>query len=671
MALAGIVLLTGCAAIRPIEDRISADEYHAITAWRAGNYGESSGLYLKLAQSRSQSGLALDASASARHGGMIRQAIEARQAAHAMSPGNWNSWDRLSLARLYLAAGEPSNASMEIDAPVSGWEHITRGQALRRTGRNREALTEFGAARISEPWLALAEQERGETCETLGLMDEAIRAYESALSIDRTQVHLQLRLAHLEDISGKKKASFDRYSRYLIMDPGNSIASAGKSGLIREDARLKAIEAEQDKDRERSWSMFKVKTAAPLPKVPLAPVAVGIVPEASSFRIKCSSGFKVMAGDKVLWTLEQDEEISGEAEEGRILLSRSGASAGIKEEVRFIASSPDSCFALFSVHVAPGYFWSEMETRTYRGNIGVRRNRGHLTVINRVSLEEYLLSCVPAEMPSSWPIEALKAQAVAARSETMSKLGRHKADGFDICSEQHCAVYRGIGNEQKNTTRAVLETRGEILSSSGRPVGAVYADNCGGWGSRPDEVWGSPMPGLAAVCDLRGAECAAWERLTVSPDMRDRFIFQRPDSWCFQADRPSANFRWTRSYLESELSQIINRKYRVGRLKKITIRSHTREGRVTEIEVEGISGRQVIKRDSIRSALGGLRSNFFTMEMLPAPGDREFQYIFIGAGWGHGVGLCQTGARGLALSGKKSPEILLHYYPGAGRKNLY
>jgi SpoIID/LytB domain protein len=666
-----ILWLSGCASITPVEDRLSPGESRAVSAWREGRYAESSSLFMDEGRRLSQPGLASDASAAARHGGLVQEAGLFREAARSMKPGGGTRWDMLEASRISLAAGRPSQALQQIDQPATGWEHLTAGQALRRLGRHMAAVAEFEAAKAADPGLALADQERGETYEALGQNPEAIRAYEAALSSDRTQVHLQLRLARLEGATGKTRSAFDRYTKYLVMDPSNTVAAAGKAELLKADAKLKEVETREDQDREVSWAGFKVRTAEPLPPSPLSPIAVGIVPEAVSFRIKSTSGFTMVSDGKPIGTTGPGEEVSGEAEEGRLYLKWSASGTGVRGTIRFIPLAADSCFALFRVHVAPGYFWSEMETRSYRGEIEVRRDGTKLAVINRVPLEEYLLSCVPAEMPASWPIEALKAQAVAARSETLSKLGRHRSEGYDICSEQHCAVYRGIGNEQKNPSRAVTETRGEILSAGGKVVGAVYADNCGGWGSRPEEVWGSPMRGLKAVCDLRNGGCGEWERLSVSPDTRDRFVFERPDSWCRQPDRPASAYRWTRSYLASELSLVVNRKYKVGKLRRIAILSHTREGRVINIEVEGEDGKQVIKRDSIRSALGGLRSNLFTVEMLPAPGDRENQFIFIGGGWGHGVGLCQTGARGLALDGKKYRDILAHYYPGATRKNLY
>ena len=666
-----VILVSGCASIPPIEKSLSPEELQAVTAWREGRYRDSSSIFLEKAKSLARPDLARDASAAARHGGMIREAESARQMARSLDSGGGTRWDMLAVSRIYLASGEPSRTIQEMDRPATGWEHLTSGQALRRIGRTMAAIAEFEAAKTADPGLALADQERGETCEALGQTEEAIHAYESALSIDRTQVHLQLRLARLEKSLGKTRAAFDRYTKYLVMDPSSRIASSGKADLVKADSKLREADIQQDLDRDQAWTSFQVRNAAPLAPTPLTSIAVGIVPDASSFRIKSSSGFTMISGGKTIGQAGPGVEVSGESGDGRLALSWSASTAGTSETVLFIPTQPDCCFALFSVHVAPGYFWSEMETRSYRGTIEIRRNGGRLAVINRVPLEEYLLSCVPAEMPASWPLEALKAQAVAARSETLSKLGRHRAEGFDVCSEQHCAVYRGTGNEQKNPTRAVLETRGEILANSGKPVGAVYADNCGGWGSSPEEVWGGSMPGLEAVCDLKGTAPELWERLPVSPDTRDRFLFERPESWCLQPDRPSTNYRWTRSYLASELETVINRKYRVGKIRRITVLSSTREGRVTAVEIEGDGGKQVIKRDSIRSGLGGLRSNLFTVEMLPAPGDRENQFIFIGAGWGHGVGLCQTGARGLALGNWKYRRILAHYYPGADRKKLY
>jgi len=606
--------------------------------------------------------------ACALQGGQPKDAVEAWKAVPAEKRGKW---ERMRAARASLAAGNAADALTELGTPEDAWGHLTRGQSLRRLGLNEESIVEFGAALRADPGMALAEQEMGEALVALGRTEEAIREYEAAIALDRSFTHLQLRVSALEESVGRKEAAYARYSKYLLVDTSNPAALAGKRRLAAAAPKLAEAERVEDEARQKYWRDLAVSSLTALPPVPLPPIAVGILKNASVFRVKCSSAVAISSEKGSPVEAPAGDEISGKIEKGVLALSWLHGRYESRGPVDLVPLGAGACFVVFAVHFEPGYYWADVENRTYRGSFSALPRPGGITLVNRVPLEEYLISVIPGEMPSNWPRESLKAQAVAARSETLSDLGRHASDGFDVCSSQHCAVYRGSGSEQESSSRAVLDTRGEIIEAAGKPVSAVYADTCGGWGSSPREVWGSDIPGMTAICDLSDREALEWKDVPVNPDERDRFIYLRPTAWCTRTDRILPAFRWAKSYRLSELESIVNRHDRVGKIKRVTPKSFTPEGRVTSIEVAGAASSEVYKRDGIRSALGGLRSNYFAVEILPEAGGVPAEVIFIGAGWGHGVGLCQEGARNLALAGKGYASILSHYYPGGRLKKIY
>jgi len=138
-----------------------------------------------------------------------------------------------------------------------------------------------------------------------------------------------------------------------------------------------------------------------------------------------------------------------------------------------------------------GEFWGRQEDRSYRGVIEVKAFASKVKAVNALSMEEYLYGVVPSEMSASWPLEALKAQAIAARSEAIHKLGRHKEDGYDFCAEVHCQSYSGVERETAQTNMAVDETRGQVLCFEGKPIDAVYSSCCGG--HTQDNIFGSEI----------------------------------------------------------------------------------------------------------------------------------------------------------------------------------
>jgi len=311
--------------------------------------------------------------------------------------------------------------------------------------------------------------------------------------------------------------------------------------------------------------------------------------------------------------------------------------------------------------------------RLFRGNLEVKIGvDGLLVIINKLNIEEYLYGVVPAEIGTNAPFEALKAQAVAARTEALVKLGRHESEGFDLCSEVHCQVYGGVSRESAPTSKAVDETAGEVITYENSLASTLYHSCCGGYTEDNSNVYsGAQVPYLVGVpCFPEGAN----KEFKFPLDNEEAFIkwvSTQPQAYCSHA---KSVFRWEKVYTKRRLEELISKKYNIGSLLDIRLGPRGKSGRLKWIEVVGTNGTYRVERElQIRNLFGGpfeFRSGAFIIEKSKTS-DGEEVYKFIGAGWGHGVGMCQNGAIGMAREGKDYKEILKYYFRGTEVKKIY
>ena len=313
-----------------------------------------------------------------------------------------------------------------------------------------------------------------------------------------------------------------------------------------------------------------------------------------------------------------------------------------------------------------------------RGKLEIRppaaqSSRG-LELVNELPLDAYIMGVVPSEVPASFPSECLKAMAVVARTFCLAHLDRHHADGYDVCAEVHCQVYRGLAQESIPTNLAVYSTLGEVLSYQGHPVDATFHACCGGYGVDVESIW----PKGKAVAYLRGRPDSEGIFQSDLGNTRElKAWLQKPaeEAFCSKAGR----YRWseTMTWLELErklqqsLPVLLGAEFKgLKKLKKIEVEVRDVSGRVTQMLIEGDAGESYrLGGDSVRWTTsggrigsGGLNSCLFVLEVSGTGDSRKV--VFQGAGWGHGVGLCQEGAAGRARAGQTYSEILSHYYRG-------
>jgi SpoIID/LytB domain protein len=322
------------------------------------------------------------------------------------------------------------------------------------------------------------------------------------------------------------------------------------------------------------------------------------------------------------------------------------------------------------VEFGRGYKHHNFEDRSYHGTMILTLDtEAKLAVVNRVSAELLLRGLVPAEIfPSAHP-EALKAQAVTARGELLAKLGvRHLADPYLVCSTQHCQVYSGRDRERDTTNKAVADTRGLMLfQEDDHLVDSVYSASCGGHTEHNENVWeGLPKGSLRGIRDAPRSK-GYWKAGTV-PDAEtlERFIDNPPHTYCGNTSKGNKVFRWERLYPFEELDRLVNLKHPIGHVEAIEVMGRGVSGRVTHVRFVGDEGEVIVEHElSVRRLLGNLRSGMF-IHRKAADG-----WHFKGGGWGHGVGMCQYGAIGMAESGREFRAILGKYYGDSKVEKVY
>ena len=276
-----------------------------------------------------------------------------------------------------------------------------------------------------------------------------------------------------------------------------------------------------------------------------------------------------------------------------------------------------------------------IDGKKYLGGLRINKVKGGLTVINIIPIEEYLRGVVPEEMSPSYPLEALKTQAVAARSFAMKNRNRHEKDGYDLCSSTHCQVYVGI-KEAEVSDEAITETRGEVLKYGGKLADTNFHADSGGMTENVGDVWGTAAPYLIAVKEI------------------------------IQLGEP-----WTRKFSAADFSSRFGDNFgsvKEIRLSKLTIGTaasdRSASGRVKTAQIVGTKRTLKLAGTELRRKFS-LPSTLFDMKL---EGDAV---IFTGYGSGHGVGMAQKGAKSYAENGWTYDKILAHYYNGTKLSKLY
>ncbi len=356
----------------------------------------------------------------------------------------------------------------------------------------------------------------------------------------------------------------------------------------------------------------------------------------------------------------------------------SGLPGGVvvhSRDLAWLRGRPETVFTVEDVVYDRGTKGEGKEKRRYVGSLIFAADRGgKLVLVNEVGLERLVEGVLPSEMYVSAPVEALRAQAVAARSEVLGSLGtRYTADPYMTCSDQRCQVYKGIGAETATTSAAARQTRGLVLASGDALIRASFSANNGGFAGGNDTTWGSePLRYLQPHYD--GAEASSKYDGGIGSDAAVAAFLADPGDVLSNIREygAQASFRWRVELNATQLAEAVAKRQSVGKVRSIRVATRDRSGRATRLEVEGDAGSLVVERElNIRRSLGSLRSALFVLEPTTNAGGFVEKLVIRGGGFGHGVGMCQTGAIGAAQRGWTAEQILERYYPGTSLRNLY
>lgn len=358
------------------------------------------------------------------------------------------------------------------------------------------------------------------------------------------------------------------------------------------------------------------------------------------------------------------------------------------DKITVKADDENSFIEIAGVKEGKGWHWEKSKTRRYRGNIEFVLTGGSITVVNELPLNQYLYGVVPSEMPHQAPFEALKAQAVLARTNTYSTLGdKYKNKPYQLFSDVFSQVYGGMINERESSNKAVDATSGIILTYNSIPVEATFHSVCGGFMESFDWIWSGKPVGYS-VPHPDNTESDEATDLSSESAFRS-FIDNSPESFCNMSlrkfpeafDYAKKYYRWQKVYSRSELERVINKNMskvigktvKIGSLKNISVTMRGKSGKIRTMKVIGTAGSfEVNKELNVRKLLAEspLYSANFYIDARGASGDLPKEFVLKGAGFGHSGGMCQVGAVGMAIDGYKYQDILEFYFPGARATKL-
>ena len=402
--------------------------------------------------------------------------------------------------------------------------------------------------------------------------------------------------------------------------------------------------------------------------------------------------------------------------------SRRGASSRLPSaspgEIRFDPEEIRTAyFELSDVVIGIGFHWEQKENQKFRGTLVLKISDHRIQVINEIPLERYLASVISSEMSADSSPELLKAHAIMSRSWLLAQIGkRDRAEGpgsrpegmretedelirwydredhedFDVCADDHCQRYQGITRAHNpEVVRAVNGTAGEVLFYGNTICDARFSKCCGGVTERFESCWEElPHPYLQSVPDSQ--ETGAGQQPSLKDEANaEKHIRSRPEAFCNTTDvkllRRVLNdydldskdfFRWKVTYHQDELSALIREKSGrdFGKIINLVPVERGPSGRLISLRIEGSKKTMTIGKElEIRRWLSRthLYSSAFTVDREDLRKQVPGTFILHGAGWGHGVGLCQIGAAVMAGRGYSYREILTHYFRNADIRKQY
>ena len=315
--------------------------------------------------------------------------------------------------------------------------------------------------------------------------------------------------------------------------------------------------------------------------------------------------------------------------------------------------------------VGKGFHWQHKRDLEFLGDFDIYAWGEKVRAVNIVDEVNYVASVIGSELHPNAPLEALKAQALAARTNLYRTAGSHHPnEPFDVCSEDHCQVYLGLERVSHETLKVSRETEGEIITYLGEPIEARYSKACGGVMERFSVVWGGEdKPYNLNLLDGEGNGL-----MDLSDEGKFEGFLGEKSAFC-NINFPGIQnlYRWEVFYKTGELEELIRRFFKIGKFLGVGKVRRGFSGRIYSMEIVTDEGSIWLNGEYfIRLVFGKVLLPSSAFKVV----EREDGLVLKGMGWGHGVGMCQMGAIGMALKGYNYKEILGHYYPNTDIKRL-
>ncbi|MBI4468363.1 MAG: SpoIID/LytB domain-containing protein [Acidobacteria bacterium] len=446
-------------------------------------------------------------------------------------------------------------------------------------------------------------------------------------------------------------------------------------------------------------------------------ITVGLVTSAREVRFKLEGEFELP--DLTSWS--SGEYVAAVQNGGVSIRTATGDPVCSDSQTTLKPRDPGrGRFTIRDVTIGIGFHWERKEDQTFDGVLKLEaRPDGTLLVINRVPLESYVTSVIASEMSATSPLELLKAHAVISRSWLLAQLSPWKVDRrtppakniphepakadpsiirwysrtdhaeFDVCADDHCQRYQGVSKViSPRVFDGVAETRGLLLTHRDEVCDARFSKCCGGLTENYAAAWENvDIPYLRGIIDAAEPP-AGFELPLTHPENARRWILGQPEAYCNSAEASVLKralpgfdqetrdfFRWEVTYTQEEVRGLLQKRLGmdVGAVRRLEPLERGVSGRIITLQVIGEKSSATIGKElEIRRALSlsHLYSSAFVVE-TEGEGEVPVRFLLRGAGWGHGVGLCQIGAAVMAAGGKNYRQILGHYYRGTALFQLY
>lgn len=574
-----------------------------------------------------------------------------------------SEFDRFHKGRSLALEGNGKSAlgllnKIQKDYPYLDWY---KAIAYEATGDTRSALLMYDKL-IKEKDFVPAILMRADVYNRYGNYREAIKLYEKVKTLDPAAIFFYRKLAYLYYKTDQLEKADQTMTKYVSLNPKDDDAK-----LIAEEIKEKLgdefFERKKRKARKARKELDAKVDRFALGKLPLVKVAVAQGVE--RFELKATDNFDIYSQGNVVFKGKEDVLYDVCLWGEKIVIKKEDAVLlKVQAPVEFHLVNKKSLLGVFDISHGEGNYWTGKLDTFFRGYLRCIRDDGALTVVNVVNIEEYVYGVLPSEMFATWPLDALKAQAVLARTLALKRRGQFKDEGYDFENSTRSQVYLGVKREQARAIDAVDQTRGVVLTHDGKLSEIFFSSNSGG----------HTVNNGYNLDYYKGVSESLDNHFIFPLSEASMYEFLNPEykSYSATSGKSKSTYRWQRLFHAKELVTLFNNAgYACSRINSITVLKRNLSGHVEKIKVDTDRGEHIISNElKIRKAFGNLRSSLFRVELIKQ-NSKPIAFLFWGGGFGHGIGLSQYGAKGMAEAGHSWKKILKHYFPKLDLRRVY